>query len=296
LLANSNTHPARYTLRMTQFSRSSIHILQITDLHLKGDPSALWRGFNVQNSLDAVLQLASEHSQWPPDAILVTGDIVDDETPEGYRQSYRRLAEQLREQLGKKSSGTTRIGFIPGNHDNAEILQQSCSQLSIESCGAFTLNNWQIIQLDSSLPDSDDGELGTDQLQLLDTALQNSTSAHSLIVLHHPLVKLKSEWMDSMRVKDADALFKRIDRYNEGLRQVRAITWGHAHQQTELLHQQVRLFGTPAAGPVQFTAGSNDFAIDNKLQAGLRWLTLNVDGSIETSVHRLPSPTNNSEH
>jgi len=281
---------------MTQ-SRTT-RILQITDLHLKADPAALWRGFNVQNSLDAVLQLAAEHSHWPPDTILVTGDIVDDETPEGYRQTYRRLAEQLREQLGEKSSGTTLIGFIPGNHDNAEILQQSCSQLGIESCGAFTLNNWQIIQLDSSLADSDDGELGAKQLQLLDTALQNSTAAHSLVVLHHPLVKLNSEWMDSMRVKDAGALFERIKRYNEsqGQGQVRAITWGHAHQQTELLHQQIRLFGTPAAGPVQFTAGSDDFAIDSKLQAGLRWLVLNEDGSIETSVQRLPSPTNNSDH
>jgi len=279
---------------MTQ-SRTT-RILQITDLHLKANSAALWRGFNVQNSLDAVLQLAAEHSHWPPDVILVTGDIVDDETTEGYRQTYRRLAEQLREKLGETATNTTRIGFIPGNHDNAKILQQSCTQLGLESCGTFSLNNWQIIQLDSSLPDSDDGELGAEQLQLLDAALQNSTSAHSLIVLHHPLVKLNSEWMDSMRVKDADALFERIDRYNDGLRQVRAITWGHAHQQTELLHQQVRLLGTPAAGPVQFTAGSDNFAIDSELQAGLRWLTLNEDGSIETSVHRLPSPTNNSEH
>ena len=283
---------------MTQTPRSPIRFLQITDLHLKADPAALWRGFNVQKSLDDVLQLASEHQHWPPDAILVTGDIVDDETPDGYRQTYQRLATQLRKQLGENATTTTRISFIPGNHDNAQILEQSCAELNIESCGTFTLNDWKIIQLDSTLPDSNDGELGSEQLQRLDTALQNSTSAHTLIVLHHPLVKLNSAWMDNMRVKDADALFERIDRYNEGQdqRQVRAIIWGHAHQQTELLHQQVRLFGTPAACPVQFTAGSDDFAIDSELQPGLRWLTLNEDGSIETSVHRLPSPTNNSEH
>jgi len=280
---------------MTQHTRRPIHTLQITDLHLKADPAALWRGHNVQNSLDAVLQLASEHEHWPPELILVTGDIVDDETVDGYRETYRRLAEQLRRQLGENAANTTRIGFIPGNHDNPEILEQSCKELGIEGCGVFTLNNWQVIQLDSTLPDSDDGELGTEQLSCLDAALAESKAPHTLIVLHHPLVKLDSAWMDSMRVKDSAALFARIDQFNAGSDKMRAVIWGHAHQETEQLHNQVRLFGAPAAGPVQFTAGSDDFAIDSELSAGFRWLTLNEDGSIETSVHRLPSLSNNSE-
>jgi len=280
---------------MTQNPNRSIRILQITDLHLKADPAALWRGHNVQQSLDAVLQLATEHEYWPPELILVTGDIVDDETPDGYRDTYRRLAEQLRQQLGGNASDTTHIGFIPGNHDNPAILEQSCKDLNIEACGVFKLNNWQLIQLDSTLPDSDDGELGGEQLSIVDAALANPKAEHTLVVLHHPLIKLDSAWMDSMRVKDADALFTRIDNFNVGDQQVRAIIWGHAHQQIERLHNQVRLFGAPAAGPVQFTAGSDDFAIDSELTAGLRWLTLNEDGSIETSVHRLPSPSNNSD-
>jgi len=274
---------------MTQTTRTVTRILQITDLHLKADLAALWRGFNVQDSLNAVLQLATEHKHWPPDLILVTGDIVDDETPDGYRQTYQRLALQLRELLSKAAANTTPIGFIPGNHDDAVILDQSCSELAIESCGAFTLNNWQIIQLDSTITNSNDGELGPEQLALLDSTLAKPMAPHTLVVLHHPLVKLDSEWMDSMRVKDAEAFFERIDNYNarDTGNNVRAVVWGHAHQQTDLLHGQVRLLGTPAAGPVQFTVASDDFAIDTELQPGLRWLTLNDDGSIETSVHRL---------
>lgn len=277
---------------MTQ--TTPLRILQITDLHLKADPAALWRGFNVQNSLDNVLKLAAEHSHWPPQLILVTGDIVDDESPQGYRDTYQRLALQLREQLGDNAA-TTRIGFIPGNHDDSAILENSCCELDIEGCGFFTLNNWQIVQLDSTITNSDDGELGSEQLALLDAALQYSPVPHTLVVLHHPLVKLDSEWLDSMRVKDADTFFERVDNNNaNSSNQVRAVTWGHAHQQTDRLHQQVRLFGTPAAGPVQFTVASDDFAIDSELTAGLRWLTLNEDGSIETSVHRLPAPKHES--
>ncbi len=266
---------------------SPIHVLQITDLHLKADPAALWRGHNVQQSLDAVLERARQHQHWPPQVILVTGDIVDDETAEGYRQTYHRLANQLREQLGNAAS-TTKIGFIPGNHDDSSILEESVKSLKLFGCGSFALNNWQIIQLDSSLMDSDDGELGEQQLAVLDSALSSPQAPNSLIVLHHPLVKLNSAWMDSMRVKDAAALFSRVDTFNTlGGQQVRAITWGHAHQETELAHGQVRLFGTPAAGPVQFTAGSDDFAIDTNLAAGFRWLTLQPNGQIDTQVFRV---------
>jgi Icc protein len=275
---------------MTQTSPT--HILQITDLHLKADSAALWRGHNVQNSLDAVLKLACEHNHWPPALILVTGDIVDDETPEGYRQTYQRLAAQLRQLLGD-AARTTAIGFIPGNHDDAGILKRSCAELNIQGCGVFTLNNWQIIQLDSTLANSDDGELGAVQLSVLESALMEPAAPYSLIVLHHPLVKLDSQWMDSMRVKDSEALFQCIDRYNDQTSDinVRAILWGHAHQETDLRyplrHQQLRLLGAPAAGPVQFTVASDDFAIDTDLPAGLRWLTLGEDGSIETIVNRI---------
>jgi Icc protein len=282
--------PDKLLARMTQ--ATPLRILQITDLHLKADPAALWRGFNVQKSLDNVLKLASGYKHWPPQVILVTGDIVDDESPQGYRDTYQRLALQLREQLGE-AAAITRIGFIPGNHDDSGILENSCSELDIEGCGFFTCNNWQIVQLDSAITNSDDGELGNEQLALLDAALQYSPVPHTLVVLHHPLIKLGSEWMDSMRVKDADTFFKCIDNHNtNSLNQVRAVTWGHAHQQTDQLHKQVHLFGTPAAGPVQFKVASDDFAIDAGLQAGLRWLTLNEDGSIETSVHRLPASRN----
>lgn len=267
----------------------SIRVLQITDLHLKADPKAQWRGHIVQDSLEAILQLASQDGQWPPELILVTGDIVDDETPEGYKQAYQRLAMQIRETLGASASETT-LAYIPGNHDNAALLEASCQQLGIKGCGVFTLKNWQIIQLDSSLPDSDDGELGKTQLAKLDDALEQPHADNTLIVLHHPLVKLGSAWLDTMRIKDADELFKRVDAFNEqaGSARVRGIVWGHAHQQSDLMHKEISLFGTPAAGPVQFTAGSNDFAIDTELTAGLRWLTLHEDGRIETQVCRLP--------
>lgn len=268
----------------------AIRVLQITDLHLKADTSALWRGHNVQHSLDAVLELARKDTHWPPELILVTGDIVDDETPEGYQLTYQRLAQQLRDQLGD-AADTTQIAYIPGNHDDAAILADTCNTLGIEGCGSFELGNWQIIQLDSTLPRNCDGELGTQQLDLLRTALNKGHQQNILVTLHHPLIELDSQWMDEMRVKDADAFFNIVTEFNTHFspsgRSVKAVVWGHAHQQTDEEMNGICLFGTPAAGPVQFTVGSDDFAIDESLSPGLRWLTLHENGEIDTRIERI---------
>ncbi|MEZ5525148.1 MAG: metallophosphoesterase [Pseudomonadales bacterium] len=271
-------------------SQPAIRALQITDLHLKADSGALWRGHNVQKALDSVLRLAAADPHWPPELILVTGDIVDDETPAGYQESYARLAKQLRKQLGK-AARTTRIAYIPGNHDDPVLLTQSCRELEIESCGSFEVDNWQVIQLDSTIPHNCDGELGAAQLERLQKALLSGEQPNILITLHHPLVKLDSEWMDSMRVKDAEDFFALVEAFNENAaksgRSVKVVIWGHAHQETDLQRGSLRLLGAPAAGPVQFTVGSDDFAIDEALAPGLRWLTLYPDGSLETRVERI---------
>lgn len=269
----------------------AIRVLQITDLHLKADTSALWRGHNVQNSLDSVLELARRNTHWPPELILVTGDIVDDETPEGYRLTYQRFTQQLRDQLGKAAE-TTQIACIPGNHDEPTILTDSCKTLGIEGCGSFELDNWQIIQLDSTLPGNCDGELGKQQLKLLQTALNSSRHQQNILIsLHHPLIELDSQWMDEMRVKDADAFFNIVTEFNAHSslsgRAIKAVVWGHAHQQTDEKKNGVCLLGTPAAGPVQFTVGSDDFAIDESLSPGLRWITLHENGEIDTYVERV---------
>ena len=56
-----------------------IVLLQITDTHLFASTDTKQRGINTQESLDAVLANASADACWPPDAIIVTGDIVLDE-------------------------------------------------------------------------------------------------------------------------------------------------------------------------------------------------------------------------
>ena len=90
-----------------------------------------------------------------------------------------------------------------------------------------------------------------------------------------------SAWMDKIGLQNADALAAVIQRH----RHVRAVLWGHVHQESDRTIDGVRYLSSPSTC-VQFLPGSKDFALD--LQApGYRWLDLHADGSIDTGVSRV---------
>ena len=72
--------------------------------------------------------------------------------------------------------------------------------------------------------------------------------------------------------------------------QVKALLWGHVHQQLDSLydgpHGALQLMATPSTC-IQFKPQSPYFALDG-LQPGYRLLELKADGSISTNVYRVP--------
>ena len=72
-------------------SRRTLRIVQFTDTHLYADGEGRLLGQNTRQTLELVLELAHENHR-PFDLILLTGDLVHDESPEGYALSSGRLA------------------------------------------------------------------------------------------------------------------------------------------------------------------------------------------------------------
>src|SRR5580698_1669402 len=73
---------------------SPLRLLHVTDLHLSGDEAAVLRGIQPLETLRRTLAQAIAHTQasgWPPDAIVVTGDVVHDD-PRGYQLFRREFA------------------------------------------------------------------------------------------------------------------------------------------------------------------------------------------------------------
>ena len=83
-------------------------------------------------------------------------------------------------------------------------------------------------------------------------------------------------------MKDSDQLRAQLVQYDN----LRAVLWGHVHQEFDADRNGVRLLSTPSTC-VQFAPGADEFAL-HAAAPGYRWLTLNADGSIDTDVMRLP--------
>ena len=244
---------------------SVVRLTHLTDPHLYGGESELLRGVATLPSLEATLAHARRRD-WPPDAVLVTGDLVQDD-PAGYAH-FRRLLGALR----------LPVLCLPGNHDEPAIMRRELDSAPFVIGGFVDLGLWRIVLLDSTIPGSAAGRLSADTLTALQSALAGAPQKHALVCLHHHPVPLASRWLDRVGLQNADAFFDVIDRHPN----VRGVVWGHVHQSYDALRKGVRLLATPSTC-AQFLPGSEQFAIDRR-PPGYRTLELRADGSILTEV------------
>ena len=250
-------------------SGAPLRILQITDLHLYADPQGRLLGQNTRLTLDLVLELASR-TYWPVDRILITGDLVHDESTDGYRYLEQRLARL-----------ETPCNVLPGNHDTNPTMARTLDGTAVSSVPALRCGPWNLIFLDSTVPGDEGGHLNPDQLGILEKSLAAEPDAHTLVCMHHQPIPVGSVWMDTMALDNADDFFAVIDRHP----QVRGILWGHIHQDFAAERNGVALLGSPSTC-IQFLPRSTDFAVD-ALTPGFRWLDLYPDGRIDTGIFRI---------
>ncbi|WP_054774188.1 hypothetical protein [Methylogaea oryzae] len=146
--------------------------------------------------------------------------------------------------------------------------------------------DWQIVMLDSTIPNDAAGCLADRELALLEQLLSQEPRRHAAVVLHHQPVPVYSQWLDTMALppNNRERLLLLLGRH----RQVRLVLWGHIHQVYDGHSGNLRLLATPSTC-VQFTPKSEEFAIE-AAPPGYRWLNLHADGKLETRVVRLPEP------
>ncbi|MGP8033110.1 MAG: metallophosphoesterase [Steroidobacteraceae bacterium] len=244
---------------------SVVRLTHFTDPHLYGDASETLRGVATLPALTAALARA-QLRDWPPDALLVTGDIVQDD-PAGYPH-FRRLFGAL----------GLPVLCIPGNHDDPLALRRELDSAPFIVGGHVDLGLWRIVLLDSCVAGSAGGRLSEAALAGLDAALAGAGKRHCMVCLHHHPVPMASRWLDRVGLENAPQFLATIDRHAN----VRAIVWGHVHQNYDGLRKGVRLLATPSTC-AQFLPNADDFAVDPRPPA-YRTLELRPDGSLLTEV------------
>ena len=244
---------------------SSVRITHFTDPHLYSDEHESLRGVATLPSLMAALAHARARD-WPPDALLVTGDLVQDD-PGGYAH-FRRLFGAL----------GLPVLCVPGNHDEPAAMRRELAGAPFVLDGFVDLGRWRIVLLDTCIPGSASGALSAPALAQLDNALATAGKRHCLVSLHHHPVPMSSRWLDRVGLTNANEFLHTIDAH----RNVRAVVWGHVHQNYDALRKGVRLLATPSTC-AQFAPNSDDFAVDRR-PPGYRTFELRPDGSLLTEV------------
>ena len=246
-----------------------VTLIQLTDTHIFSNSDETFDGVNTEQTLKQVIASA-QTDNWPPDAVLVTGDLVHDPIP----VSYQRLGSIL-ECLDCPTF------CIPGNHDEPDIMKQHLPVNQIMIKQVIHFKHWVVILLDSWLPGTHAGELKQKELELVKYLLDEHPDKYVLIALHHPPISIGSPWMDKMGLQNPGALFSIIDR-NE---MVKGIIWGHIHQEFNSERAGVRLMAAPSTC-IQFMPTATNYTRDNQAP-GYRKLELFSDGQLESRVTRI---------
>lgn len=225
------------------------------------------RGVCTYDTLAHTLGVARERD-WPPDAILVTGDIAQDEsrlTYEVFRQCFSELGVP--------------VYCLPGNHDNVAFMKATLDSPPFQFCGHAENDQWVMVMLNSQRPGKASGKVATTELERLRSLLEAHPNKHFLVALHHHPVATGSRWLDTVPLRNPDEFFGVLDQHSN----VRCLLWGHIHQVYDQQRKGVRLLATPSTCS-QFLPHSDEFAVDESHPPAYRILQLYRDGSVETTV------------
>jgi Icc protein len=237
-----------------------LRVLHLTDPHLFADPNGKLRGTVTYASLSAVL----EHyraSDWRADLVVVTGDLIQDDSPEAY-QHFRTLLGSL----------DLPVYCVPGNHDVRALMRAALRESPFFYCDTAERACWLIVGIDSCVPDQAGGSVGADELARLDAAIDACNANHVMVCLHHPPVPVGSKWLDTVGLDNGEQVLARLSRSDK----VRLAIFGHVHQDYEAEHRGIRIIATPSTCS-QFAIQSDEFAIDDRPPA-YRRIELQADG------------------
>jgi Icc protein len=245
----------------------SFTVLQISDTHLHAAADSRMRGVPTFATFEHVLALAQRDARWPVDAILATGDIVQDESRAGYERFRDSLAP-----LGVP------VLSLPGNHDDPTLMSELLNRDPFQFCGERRLGSWSLVLLSTFLAGEDAGGLGAARLHGLRRALAAHAGQHVLVAMHHHPLPMGSAWLDGVALRDAPQFLEIVDAHPS----IRAVVCGHVHQESDRNRNRVRFLSTPSTC-AQFLPRSDFFALDVR-PPGMRWLTLHPDGTLSTEV------------
>ena len=197
-------------------------LAQISDLHIKRPGGLAYR--RVDTAAYLARCVASLNALVPrPDAVIITGDLVDQGDPQQYEHLKTLLAPLELPYF-----------LLVGNHDDRAALRAVFpDRAELHSGGefvqyAFDVGALRVIALDSLEPGKSGGTLCDARLAWLETQLDAASGKPTIVALHHPPFACGIGHMDELRLDPVASarLAALIARYPN----VERVICGHVHR------------------------------------------------------------------
>lgn len=188
-------------------------LAQISDTHIRADDAGA-----AASQLRKAMAQAGEYGA---DAILLTGDLVNDERSE----EYAVLADAL-------ANPPAPLFLMPGNHDDRALMRATFGRehAYLPAAGAlsFVIDAFpvRVIAIDQVVPGETYGRLTEAQAEWLDAELSAAPQKPTLVALHHPPFLTHDLLFDRIGLHDSDLFAAVIARHP----QVARIICGHHHR------------------------------------------------------------------
>lgn len=187
-------------------------LAQISDTHVRADDD----GASAEKLRSAMAQAAD----YKADAILLTGDLVNDERADEYAALAAAIAHP-----------PAPLFLMPGNHDDrARIRAAFPEHRYLPRVGAlsFVLEHFplRIVAVDQIVPGQTHGAFTREQAQWLDDVLAEQPNKPTIVALHHPPFLTHDLLFDRIGLQESGAFADVISRHRHVLR----VICGHHHR------------------------------------------------------------------
>ncbi|KVO69579.1 metallophosphatase [Burkholderia ubonensis] len=196
-------------------------LAQISDLHIKRPGQLAYQRVDTAAALARCI--ARLNALEPrPDAVLVTGDLVDF----GRDDEYRHLRDLL-------APLEIPYHLMVGNHDDRAALRRAFADRPEWQDGefvqyAFDVGAVRVLALDSQVPGASAGDLCDARLAWLAAQLDAARDRPVIVALHHPPFASGIGHMDALRLAPAAAA--KLDALLRGHPNVERVLCGHVHR------------------------------------------------------------------
>ncbi len=186
-------------------------LAQISDTHVRADTDA--PTLALRRALEGARAYGAE-------AILLTGDLVNDAQPAEYAVLARAIED-----------APAPIYLLPGNHDERTLIRDAFPTHRYLPRGphlSFVIDDYpvRVLMLDQIVPGETHGAFTPELAHWLDTTLAAAPDKPTLVALHHPPFLTHDILFDKIGLRDSAAFAEVIARH----KQVTRIVCGHHHR------------------------------------------------------------------